>query len=119
MGGSGSGGENASINAATKKGLIQKVMARTTVVASPGNKSTLLLSPVKPGQIIKFEGQSIVGKSNNNAIVGGGSGQQTEASKSAMTASGGADEDDSSFKITPDYIQESEFELVVLSSFNF
>lgn len=85
-----------SINAATRRGIIQKVMARAA-----GNRTgTLLLSPVKPGQIIKIEGQSIVGKSNNNAI-GQSSAGQTEDEE--------ADGDENGFKITPDYIQESEY----------
>lgn len=72
--------------------------------AAGASKSTLLLSPVKPGQIIKFEGQSIVGKSNNNAI-----GQHAAAAATSTgAAAGDQDEDDNSFKITPDYIQESE-----------
>lgn len=95
----GGGGGASSINAATRKGIIQKVMARA---AAGGNKGTLLLSPAKPGQIIKIEGQSIVGKSNNNAI-----GQAV--ADGADEAAAAADSDENGFKITPDYIQESEY----------
>ena len=76
-----------------------------------GGKGPLLLSPVKPGTIIKFEGQSIVGKSNNNAI--GQSAADESATKPAgttpATTTDAEDEsDENGFKITPDYIQESE-----------
>lgn len=96
---SGSGG--ASINPTTKQSIVQKVLARAaapSTAAGAGKKSTLLLSPAEPGQIIKFEGQSIVGSSNNNAI-----GQSTTARSSTTEG------DENDFKITPDYIQESEY----------
>lgn len=98
-------GESASssINAATKKGIIQKVLARA---GSSVGKSTLLISPVKPGHIIKLEGQSIVGKSNNNATGG-----QTDA-RTVGDSTTAADGDDNGFKITPDYIQESEYHAI-------
>lgn len=74
-------------------------------MAAAGTKSTLLLSPVKPGQIIRFEGQSIVGKSNNNAI-----GQEVKpAATTASSSQDSAEGDENGFKITPDYIQESEY----------
>lgn len=66
-------------------------------------KSTLLISPVKPGHIIKLEGQSIVGNSNNNATGG-----QADA-RPVVDSTTAADGDDNGFKITPDYIQESEY----------
>lgn len=92
-----------SINPATKKSIVQKVLARAAGQGT--NKGTLLLSPVKPGQIIKFEGQSIVGKSNNNAI-----GQEVKpAATTASSSQDSADGDENGFKITPDYIQESEY----------
>lgn len=85
---------------------MQKVLARAGSAATGTGRSTLLLSPVKPGQIIKFEGQSMSGKSNNNAA--------TTTTTTAMATGGrdsdaGGETDDNGFKITPDYIQESEY----------
>lgn len=90
-GGEASATSGASINEETRKGIIQKVLARkaTNVVVYP-----------KPGQIIKLEGQSIVGKSNNSAI--------GQTATSADGGGGTSDGDDNGFKITPDYIQESK-----------
>lgn len=82
-------------------------MLARSAAAAAGTQSTLLLSPVKPGQIIKFEGQSIVGgKSNNNATATGGG--QAGAAAAGEASSFDGDDDDNGFKITPDYIQDCE-----------